>query len=424
MEVLLLGIYAFFVWLIFIKLKLLPWTTPWKVAVAIFPVVAIAAMLLLLNIFAPTTSDVRVIKYVVPIVSQVRGRVVEVPVENNRPVKKNEVLFRIDPTPYQNEVSSLEARLASEEAKVGADRARLNEVQARLTDAQSSERQLLEQLNETQGQVTSLSASLELAIKRVGQNTELVAGGAGNRFDLEQAQTTVKELTAQLATARAAEQQVREKLAGRVNGDLATVAEVKAQIATAQAQVQVSQAQVETTRAQLENARWDLLQTTVVAPGNGTMLNVMLRPGFFVAGMPFNEVMTFVDNEYQIFALFGQNELHQVVPGNEAEITLDTYPGRVIKAHVDSVFWGQAQGQGEASGELPKTVFTAPPGRFPVKLVVSERDHALFLAAGARGSAAIYTEHLTLVHIIRKVLIRVASYLDYIIIKHSISLGH
>ena len=44
MEVILLGIYSFFVWLIFIKLKLLPWTTPWKVAVAIFPVVGLAAM--------------------------------------------------------------------------------------------------------------------------------------------------------------------------------------------------------------------------------------------------------------------------------------------------------------------------------------------------------------------------------------------
>ena len=71
MEIILLGIYSFFVWLIFIKLKLLPWTTPWKVAVAIFPVVAIAALLLLLNVFAPTTSDVRVVNYVVPIVSQV-----------------------------------------------------------------------------------------------------------------------------------------------------------------------------------------------------------------------------------------------------------------------------------------------------------------------------------------------------------------
>ena len=75
-------------------------------------------MLLLLNIFAPTTTDVRVVNYVVPIVSQVRGRVIEVPVENNRPVKTGDVLFRIDPTPYQNEVQSLEARLASEEARV------------------------------------------------------------------------------------------------------------------------------------------------------------------------------------------------------------------------------------------------------------------------------------------------------------------
>ena len=110
MEILLLGIYSFFVWLIFIKLKLLPWTTPWKVAVAIFPVVAIACLLLLLNIFAPTTADVRVVNYVVPIVSQVRGRVIEVGVENNRPVKKGDMLFRIDPTPYEIEVRSLEAQ--------------------------------------------------------------------------------------------------------------------------------------------------------------------------------------------------------------------------------------------------------------------------------------------------------------------------
>ncbi len=422
MEILLLGIYSFFVWLIFIKLKLLPWTTPWKVAVAIFPVVAIVVMLLLLNIFAPTTSDLHVVKYVVPVVAQVRGRVIDVPIENNRPVKKGDVLFRIDPTPYLNEVRSLEARLAADHAKVGADRERLAEMQARLADAQSTERQLHEQLNQATGQVGSLSASLGLSRTRVQQNTELVRAGAGNRFDLEQAETSVSELTSQLSAARAAQQEVREKLAGRVNGDLASVAEVKAQIAAAQAQVQVAEAQVGTTRAQLENARWDASQTVVLAPGNGTMVNVMLRPGFFVAGMPFNEVMTFVDDEYQIFALFGQNELHQVEPGNEVEITLDTNPGRVVKAHVDSIIWAQGQGQAQASGDLPRTTFVPPPGRFPVKLVLEERDRALFLAAGARGSAAIYTEHLTLVHIVRKVLLRVASYLDYIIIKHSISL--
>jgi len=197
----------------------------------------------------------------VPVVSQVRGRVVEVPVENNRPVKKGDVLFRIDPTPYQNEVHSLEARLTSEEARVAAERAKLGEIQAKLADANTSERQLTEQLKEAAGQVGSLSASLQLAQRRVSQNTELVSTGAGNRFDLEQAQTNVDELSGRLAAGRASEQQIREKLSGRVGGDLASVAEVKAQIATAQAQVKVSEAQVDTTRAQLETARWELTQT-------------------------------------------------------------------------------------------------------------------------------------------------------------------
>ena len=354
MEVILLGIYCFFVWLIFIKFKLLPWTTPWKVGVVIFPVVCLAATILLLNIYAPTTTDVRVVKYVVPIVSQVKGRVIEVPVENNRPVKKGDVLFRIDPTPYESEVRSLEAQLVADEAKVGAERARLSETQARLPDAESGERQLNEQLNQATGQVASLQASLELAKKRVAQNTELVAAGAGNRFDLEQAQTNVNELTAQIAAARAAEQQVREKLSGRVKGDLATVAGVKAQIATAQAQVRVaSGAGRDDARASSRTPAGIWTRRRCVAPGNGTMVNVMLRPGFFVTGIAFNEVMTFVDTEYQVFALFNQNELHQIEPGNEAEIALDTYPGRIVKAHVDSVIWAQGQGQIDASGDLP-----------------------------------------------------------------------
>ena len=56
MEIILVGIYSFFVWLIFIKLKLLPWTTPWKVGVVIFPIVVLATTILLLNIYAPTTT--------------------------------------------------------------------------------------------------------------------------------------------------------------------------------------------------------------------------------------------------------------------------------------------------------------------------------------------------------------------------------
>ena len=192
---------------------------------AIFPVVAIATLLLLLNVFAPTTSDVRVVKYVVPIVSQVRGRVIEVPVENNRPVKKGDVLFRSTRRRIRTRCTRSRRKLASDEAKVGADRQRLAEVQARLR-RRAVGRAAAERAAEPgdRARSRSLQASLELARKRVAQNTELVAAGAGNRFDLEQAQTNVNELTAQLAAARAAEQQVREKLSGRVNGDLASVA--------------------------------------------------------------------------------------------------------------------------------------------------------------------------------------------------------
>ena len=159
---------------------------------------------------------------------------------------------------------------------------------------------------------------------------------------------------------------MREKLSGRVKGDLAVVAGAEAQIGTAQAQVQVAQAQTEAdARPSLRARRWNLEQTTVVAPADGTMVNVMLRPGYFVSGVAFNEVMTFVDTEYQVFAMFGQNELHQVVAGNEAGITLDTYPGHVIKAHVDSIIWAQAQGQIDASGNLPRTTFTSTSGQVP-----------------------------------------------------------
>jgi multidrug resistance efflux pump len=113
MELILLGIYSAIVWFIFIKMKWLPWNMVSQVIVVIIPIVALTALILGLNIVAPSSADVRVIKYVVNIVPQVRGRVIEVPVEPNRPVKKGDVLFKIDPTPYQLQVSALEAQLAN-----------------------------------------------------------------------------------------------------------------------------------------------------------------------------------------------------------------------------------------------------------------------------------------------------------------------
>src|SRR4029077_12659511 len=99
MEALLLAIYAFFVWLIFIKLKWLPWNTTSQVTVVIIPIVALTALVLTLNVVAPSSPDVRVLKYVVQVIPQVRGRVIDVPVEPNPLGKKGAVLFRHPPPP-------------------------------------------------------------------------------------------------------------------------------------------------------------------------------------------------------------------------------------------------------------------------------------------------------------------------------------
>jgi multidrug resistance efflux pump len=404
MEAILLAIYSFFVWLIFIKFKWLPWNTGTQVTVVIIPIVGIAALILTLNVVAPSSADVRVVKYVVQVIPQVRGRVIEVPVEPNRLVKKGELLFRIDPTQYQNELNAAKAKLAADEAK-------FTQASAGLVDASAGARQLQEQLKSATGQVGALQPKLELARLRVRQNKELVASGAGDKFALEQAEANVIELEAQVATAKANEAQVVQQLSGQVNGEQASVAGARAQLATAKAQVDLS-------RADLANAQWNLDQTSVYAPASGYAINVQLRPGSYVTAFPVAPAMSFVEEEYQVIALYAQNELRLVEPGNPAEFTLQTYPGRVVKATVDSIVWAQGQGQVSQSGMVPQTgAFPQVPGRFPVKLLVAERDRELFLPAGASGHGAIYTEHVHAIHILRMVILRVGTITDILVLK-------
>ena len=245
MEVLLLGIYSFFVWLIFIKFKWLPWNITSQVTVVIIPIVGLAALILLLNIYAPSSSDVRVYKYTVPIVAQVKGRVTEVPVEEgNVPVKKGDMLFKIDPTPYQLAVAQLEAQLANAQASQRELEESLRGANAQVIEARSA-------IAQATARTREVAAKLELARTRVEQHRELVKTGAGSKFELERAETDLREVEAQLDTARGVEaqaraaegqalagvQQIQQKLSGKVKGEYAQVA---------------------TVRAQLNNARWEL----------------------------------------------------------------------------------------------------------------------------------------------------------------------
>lgn len=391
MELLLLLIYSGLAWLVFFKFKWLPWNITSQVITITIPVIAIAMLILFLNIFAPSSSDVRVINYVVQIVPRVAGRIVEVPVQPDRPVKKGEVLFRIDPILYQADVDALEAQR--------------NALVAQLGSTQAYARELDEQLRNARGKRVATAARLELARKRLDQTRELASAGAGSKFDYEQAETDVGNLEGELAAAQAAEAQVVQKLSARsADNELQDVAQIRASIA-----------QVD---AQLDAARWKLNETTVVAPSNGTVVNLQLREGSAVTAFPVAPAMSFVEDEQWVLALFRQNELRFIKPGQEAEIALKTYPNRIIKCKVDSIIWASGTGQLPISGVIPNQLTQPmPPGYFAVRLLPEGKDRDLFLAAGAAGVGAVYTDRGTMVHIVRKVFLRISTKLDWLVLK-------
>lgn len=391
MEILLLGIYSFFVWLVFFKLKLLPWNIVSQVITITLPIIGLTLLILLLNIVAPSSHDIRVVNYVVPINPPVRGLVTEVPVEPNRPIKKGDVLFKVDPAPYEIAVRSYEAQLA--------------QLRVQLVTAEASSRNLQESLKGATGQKEALESKLRFARLRMTQFKDLAESGAGNRFDYEQAEADTQNLEGQIAAALASEASARERLGAKTpDGEQDEIANVKAQIARAE--------------AQLADARWELSQTTYYAPANGTIVALTLRPGAMAVPLPMSPAMNFIEDEQWILAIYHQNEVRKIKPGQEAEIAFKMYPGRIVKAKVDSIMWATAQGQlpvgslNAAGGVAP-----IPPNCLAVRLLPDGRDKDLFLAAGAHGAGAVFTDSGGAIHILRKVLVRVTAKLDWLILK-------
>jgi len=392
MEILLLGIYSFFVWLIFFKYKLLPWNFVSQVIVITLPIVGITLLILLLNIVAPSSHDVRVINYVVTINPRVNGLVTEVPIIPNRPIRKGDVLFKIDPTPFQNEVQALQAQL--------------HQLQVQLITANANQRGLTEQLRSAGGSKAAVASKLKLARVREQQLRDLSATGAANQFDYEQAQTDVANLEAQLQSAVASEAQINEKLAAKTpQGEQDEVANVKAQIARAE--------------SQLADAQWSLQQTVYRAPANGTVVSLALRPGAMAVPLPMIPAMTFVEDEQWIMAIYTQNEVRKIKPGQEAEIVMKMYPGRVIKCKVDSIMWATAQGQLPIGGTntMAGGIAPVPPNSLAVRLLTDRKDKDLFLAAGAMGAGAVYTDSIEEIQILRKIILRIGTKLDWLILK-------
>jgi multidrug resistance efflux pump len=391
MEIILLSIYAFFVWLIFIKLKWLPWNIVSQVIVFVLPIIGLTLLILLLNIVAPSSHDIRVINYVVPINPPVRGLVTEVPIQPNQPIKKGDVMFKIDPVPYAIDVTNAEASLA--------------QLRVQLLTAEATSSNLTQQLKGATGQREAVDSKLKLARTRMEQFKELADTGAGNKFDYEQAEADVQNLEGQLAYSVATESQATEKLSAKTpEGVQDEVADARAQIARAE--------------AQLESAKWALSQTTYYAPADGTVVALTLRPGAMAVTLPINPAMNFVEDEQWVLAIFHQNEVRKVKAGQEAEVAFEMYPGRVVKCKVDSIMWATGQGQLPIGALMTSGgVAPIPPDCLAVRLLLDGRDKDIFLAAGAHGAGAIYTDSGHEIQILRRILVRISAKLDWLILK-------
>src|SRR6185503_13156142 len=133
----------------------------------------------------------------------------------------------------------------------------------------------------------------------VEQFTQLASTGAGRRADLEQAQSDLGNLQSEFLAADATESQARASI-------------VKSE-------------------ADLINAKYDLEGTTHLAPADGRVANLALRPGVRATQFATMSVMSFIEeNDPWVLAFYSQNELRYVEAGNEAEIFLEMYPGRIL----------------------------------------------------------------------------------------------
>jgi len=307
MNVLLLsyvGVLALFVWLGFI-----PFNRFWKFSPVIVALALLIGLFIPMGWGAPSGSAV-VVRNSVQIVPSVAGEVVDVTVVANAPVKAGDVLFRIDPTTYA-------------------------------------------------AQVKAIGAQLKLAELRLSQMTQLQTQGTGRTFDVQQRESEVEQL-----------------------------------------------------RAQLDGANWNLDKTTVRAPADGYVTNLALRKGARVTAQ--SPVMAFIDTSDTIIGVeIPQIDARYIAVGQPIEVTFKTFPGDVYSGRVEAVLQANANGQTQVGGlaVAPTGVHAAP---FIVRVKLDDVNVARRLPAGSTGLAAIFTDHVAISHVIRRVVLRQTAILNYV----------
>lgn len=181
--------------------------------------------------------------------------------------------------------------------------------------------------------------------------------------------------------------------------------------------VDIYRSQVDAFNAQLQNARWELEHTIVRAPSDGVVVALSLRPGQRVANLPLRSWVSFVEDGASRLAVgIPQSRLRYVEIGQKAEVVLRLYPGRTFSATVADIFPVTSGAQIQPSGLLPQAPTPADPA-LPFFVALELDDDSINLAkipGGAVGTAAIYTESMAATHIIRRVMVRMEAWMNYV----------
>lgn len=442
-----------------VKFGVIKLTLFWKLSPALWMLLLFVILFLPMQWGAPG-GTVNVLQYVVEIIPNVSGEVTEVPVEPLKPLQKGDVLFQIDPVPFQAKVNELEAQLAAtvqnvEMLKASSDAAaalvvrtddevdvkksEIESAAAKVVVAQTSVKQAETNLDKVTQLVADLKIQVAAGSREYDRQKELIAQNAGSQAELDRAEVQFTGVRSQLHAAESDLLLSQQSLASSrasldadqadargldvqlkqlIDADLPRVKALarEAKLA-AESMIGDEHTQVAEVRALLAAAQYDLDQTTVRAPSSGHVAFLSLRPGQRVANLPLRSWMAFVDHENsEITVTINQYSLRHVRPGQQAEVTLKIFPGKVFAATVNRIAYITSSGQLAPSGIIAST--SGSESAEPMGVVLTLDDESIDpmrLAGGAKGSAAIYTDSMQATHVIRKVMIRMDAWTNFVV---------
>lgn len=369
--------YAVLVWLVFFYFKWLKFTIAWGVVSVFVGLHLLIIFMLGLRFVTPYSTDARMIQHTIQLTPRLSEPtlVTAVLVGQNLHVKQGTPLFQFDRRPYEAKVRQLEAQLAEAKQDVLID-------EADVAAATHKVAKLQDELVYYQYQ-QKLSA-------------DLAKRGAGPTEDAEKWAARVAASEAGILEAQAEEKRARLRYASEIDGVNTTVAE---------------------TEAELDLARFYLDNTLMVAPEDGYIINLQVRPGMVAGDIRFGAIASFIcDADRYLLANYFQENLKYVKRGQPVEVALDLYPGQIWRGTVEAIWQGSGSGQMLPSGRLPRFHYVPtelPQGQFAVVIRLEGPDQNKF-PIGTQGRAAIYTNPKSGFVWLRKIGIRAYSWLNWI----------